>query len=240
MGLISWNLRGRLSIQPYSDRLERVSVGEVLDLDVPARGLEVTVAPGVIVESKEVGSDLFRTAVHVVSSLHAVGGNIGSGVTDGNLAKLASLDVVSHVTGDGLDVRSRLVGVLLVVHDLVTGEESEGVLVLGEHLDSSKNTLDVGGIVRRAGGGTVDGVLGVVDIKDKIDASVVERLHALIVIGLVVDGVNANNVDAEFLEVLDITLADLGVGQRILVSGGTTGLVVNTSEVETLVTGPES
>lgn len=59
-------------------------------------------------------------------------------------------------------------------------------------------------------------------------------------IGLVVDGVNANNVDAELLEVLDITLADLGIGQRILVSGSTTRLVVDTSEVKALVTSPES
>lgn len=112
-------------MQPYSDKLAGVRnreeekqvqrfnlqdrdtvVGEVLDLDVPAGSLEVAVAPRVIVESEEVGSNLLRTAVHVVSSLHAVGGNIGSGVTDGNLAKLAGLDVVSHVTGDGLDVGS--------------------------------------------------------------------------------------------------------------------------------------
>jgi hypothetical protein len=60
------------------------------------------------------------------------------------------------------------------------------------------------------------------------------------VVTLVVDSVDTDNVDAELLEVLDITLADLGVGQRILVGGGTTGLVVNTSEVESLVASPES
>jgi hypothetical protein len=38
------------------------------------------------------------------------------------------------------------------------------------------------------------------------------------VIGLVVDSVDANNVDAELLEVLDITLANIGIGERILVS----------------------
>jgi len=60
------------------------------------------------------------------------------------------------------------------------------------------------------------------------------------VIGLVIDGVNTNNVDAELLEVLDITLADLGVGQRILISGSTTRLVVDTSEVKALIASPES
>jgi hypothetical protein len=60
------------------------------------------------------------------------------------------------------------------------------------------------------------------------------------VVTLVVDSVDTDNVDAELLEVLDITLADLGVGQRILVGGGTTGLVVDTSEVESLVASPES
>lgn len=175
-----------------------------------------------------------------MGSLHAVGGNIGGGVSDGDLSEFASLDVVSHITGDGLDVRSRLVGVLLVVHDLVTREESEGVVVLGEHLDSGEDTLDVGGVVRRTGLGTVDGVLGVVDIENKVDAGFGEGIHALIVVTLVVDSVDTDNVDAKLLEVLDITLADLGVGQRILVGGGTTGLVVDTSEVESLVASPES
>jgi hypothetical protein len=60
------------------------------------------------------------------------------------------------------------------------------------------------------------------------------------VIGLVVDSVDANNVDAELLEVLDITLANIGIGERILVSRGTTGLVVDTSEVESVLASPES
>lgn len=175
-----------------------------------------------------------------MSSLHAVGGNIGSGVSDGNLAKFAGLDVVSHVTGDSLDVGSCLVGVLLVVDDLVTGEESESVFVLGEHLDGGEDTLDVGSVVRVTGLGTVDGVLGVVHIENQVDASVVEGLHTLIVAGAVVDGVDTDNVDTELLEVRDITLADLGVGKRILVSGGTTRLVIDTTQEEALVTGPES
>jgi hypothetical protein len=60
------------------------------------------------------------------------------------------------------------------------------------------------------------------------------------VISLVVDSVDANNVDAELLEVLDITLANIGIGERILVSRGTTGLVVDTSEVESVLASPES
>jgi hypothetical protein len=175
-----------------------------------------------------------------VSGLHTVGGNIGSRVSDRNLAELASLDVVSHITSDGLDVGSGLVGILLVVHDLISGEESECVVVLGEHLDGGENALDVGSVVRRTGLGTVDGVLGVVDIENEVDASVVERLHARIMIGLVVDSVDADNVDAELLEVLDITLANIRIGERILVSRGTTGLVVDTSEVESILASPES
>lgn len=175
-----------------------------------------------------------------MSGLHAVGGNIGSRIADRNLAELAGLEVVSHITSDGLDVGGGLVGILLVVHDLISGEESECVVVLGEHLDGGENALDVGGIVRRTGLGTVDGVLGVVDIENEVDASGVERTHALVVISLVVDSVDANNVDAELLEVLDITLANIGIGERILVSRGTTGLVVDTSEVESVLASPES
>lgn len=58
-------------------------------------------------------------------------------------------------------------------------------------------------------------------------------------IGLVVNSVNTNDIDSEILELLDITLADIWFSERILVGSGTARLVVNTSEVESFIAGPE-
>lgn len=86
----------------------------------------------------------------------------------------------------------------------------------------------------------VDGVLGVVDIENEIDAGVIELLHTLVVVKSVVDSVYSNGVDSKILESGDIALANLGIGEGILVGRRTTGLVVNTSDVEAGVASPES
>lgn len=51
-------------------------VSEVLNLLVPAGGLEVAVAPRVVVESKEVRAHVITAAVHVHGGLHSIGGHI--------------------------------------------------------------------------------------------------------------------------------------------------------------------
>lgn len=79
--------------------------------------------------------------------LHAVRRNIGSRVTDGNMSKSTSVHVVLHITSDGLDVRCGLVGIRLVIDDLVAGEESQRIVVFGEHLNSGKDALEIQSIV---------------------------------------------------------------------------------------------
>lgn len=95
-------------------------VSKVLDLDVPAGGLEVTIAPRVVVEGEEIGSHIIRTTVEVVGGLHTVLSDISSRVSNGDLAETTSADVVADITGDGLDIGSGLVSVVLVVDDLVS------------------------------------------------------------------------------------------------------------------------
>lgn len=192
-------------------------VGEVLNLLVPACLLEVGVAPRVVVESEEIGSHVIGAAVHVKSCLHSVGRDIGSGVADWNLAETTGVHVVLHVTSNSLDIGSRLVGVLFVVDDLVTGEKGKSVGVFGEHLDGGKDTLKVLGIVRGTGVATVDGVLGVVDIEDQINTGILKSLHALVVVELVVDSIDTDCVDTKVLEVLNIAETDVSVAKRILV-----------------------
>lgn len=58
-------------------------------------------------------------------------------------------------------------------------------------------------------------------------------------VGAVVYGVHTDSVDAQLLELLDIALATVNVGDRVLSLRGATGLVVNTADVEAVLTGPE-
>lgn len=58
-------------------------------------------------------------------------------------------------------------------------------------------------------------------------------------VGGVVHSVHTDGVDAQLLELLDIALAAVDVGNGILCIGGAAGLVVNTADVEALVAGPE-
>jgi hypothetical protein len=59
------------------------------------------------------------------------------------------------------------------------------------------------------------------------------------VVGAVVYGVHTDSVDAQLLELLDIALAAVDVGDGVLSLRGATGLVVNTADVEAVLTGPE-
>jgi hypothetical protein len=75
--------------------------------------------------------------------------------------------------------------------------------------------LEVHFVVRWTWVLAIDGVFGSVDIEDKVDARVLEFLHARIVVGSVVDGVDTDRVDAQLLEFGDISLADRRVGEGI-------------------------
>lgn len=98
----------------------------------------------------------------------------------------------------------------------------QGVVIFGKCVDGSKDVLEVNLVVGRMRILAVEGVLGSVDIKDEIDASVGKSLHALIVLDGVVDTVDTDGVDAQLLELLDVTLAGLRLGDGILQLGFST------------------
>lgn len=229
---------GESNVVYIQDRNAVVRKG--LNLLVPARGLEVAVAPRVVVKGKEIGSLIVAAAVHVLCCLQAVGRHVSSRVSNRNLAQSLRVHVVLHVTSDGLDVGGTGIGSRLVVDDLVAGEESQCVVILGKHLHGSKNALEILGVVGRSGLGAVDGVAGVVDIKNQVDASVGESVHAVIVVLGVVDSIDADNIDAKVLEVLDVSLTRLGIGQGVRGARRTTRLVVDTAKIEALAISPES
>lgn len=133
-------------------------------------------------ESEEVGARVIGTTVEVVGGLHAVLRYIGGRVADGNVAVTALFDVPPHITGDGLYVGGADGSAGLLVDDLVTGEEGEGVVVLLEHINGGEDVLEISTVVRGEGVSSVDRVLGSVGVEDEVDASVGEGLHALIVV----------------------------------------------------------
>lgn len=239
------------------DRLAVVLVK--LDLLVPARLGEVRgVAPRVVVESKEIGALIIRAAVKVEGLLLDVLGDIGGGVTNGNLTGRPVADIALHITSDGLDVGSST-GVVTLVDDLVAREEEEEVVVALERINCSKDILQIDVVVRAVESGVrlaVKRVLGSVGVESQVDSGVIEHLHALIVVLGVIDCVDTDCVDTEGLEVSNIALQALNVEERVFGVSRTTcllsvsvfkdwersrtGLVGNTTNVETLVVCEES
>ena len=150
-----------------------------------------------------------------------------------------TLDVTLHVTDNRLDVVRRSFGRDRLEDDLVTGQESEGVGVAGEHLDNREDVLEVFGSVCRPRLLVVQ-VLVLkrrVDIENQVYSGLGEKGHALVVVHLRVDGVHTDGVDAQLLEHVDVTRAGVDVRQRVLTLlelGGPSGLVVDTPELRTI------
>lgn len=229
---------GDASVLGKEERNAVVAVG--LNLGAPARALvRRRVTPGVVVEGEEVAALVVGTAVHVCGHLVTVAVDISSGVADGDSTVATAVAVLLEVASDSLNVRSAVGGVV-IVDDFVTGEEKEGVGVVGESVYCSEETLQVNSVVGRGRAGPVDGVLWSVDIESNVDSSVGERAHALVVACSVVDSVYSDGVDAKLLEVCDVALAGGGIRKWVFSLGGTTWLVVDTANVETVVAGPES
>jgi hypothetical protein len=123
------------------------------------------------------------------------------------------------------------------VDDLVSGEESENVVVAGELLHDGEDVLEVHWSIGGPWLSWVHVLVGQrrVDIEDQVDAGSSKHGHALIVVQSGVDGVDTDGVDAETLEKGDITSADIGVRQRIPLGlsdfSGSTRLVINTLDL---------
>jgi len=79
------------------------------------------------------------------------------------LAVSTASNVLPHITSDGLDVWCSG-GSRIIVDNLVTGEESQGVRVVCERIDGGEDVLEVDGVVGWCWGGSVDGVERCVDV----------------------------------------------------------------------------
>ena len=208
-----------------------------LDLLVVAgRGEGRAAAPRVVVEAKHVhAGHLVVATVEVVRRLQAVLLDVGGRVAHRDKTQvcvaLERLDVTHH----SLDVDGSRRGVGVVDH-LVAGKETQRVVVLGHELDRGQNLVQVHGVVGALGAlVTRNQRLGHVDVQNQVDARVRQLLHALVVVGGVVDGVDTDGVDAELLEVLDVTLTRGRVGQRVVELARAAGLVVEAPHVEAVL-----
>ena len=122
-------------------------VSEVLDLLIPAglgEGRRIT--PRVVVERKEITALIVGTTVHVFSHLETIGVNISGRVSNGNLTISSAANVLSHITGDSLDVWCRSGGGI-IVNNLVSREESQCVGIVRECVDGREDVLEVDGVV---------------------------------------------------------------------------------------------
>ena len=213
---------------------------EVLDLLIPAGGGEGRrITPGVVVEGKEITALIIGTTVHVLGHLLAVGVDISSRVSDGNGTVSAASDVLSHITSDGLDIW-RSWGGKIIVDNLVTREESQGVGVVRKRIDRGEDVLEVNRVVRWVGIGSVERVERSVDIEDQVDTCGCQLRHAVIVVGCVVDSVNTDGVDTQLLELCNITLASGCICDWVDQVGRSSRLIIYTTHVESAGSTEES
>ena len=135
-----------------------VAIG--LNLLVPASNLEVGswVTPRVVVarkdvsnhsmiksrlnsrhlQSKEVGTCVLVTTVHIRGSLEAMVANIGSRIANGNDAEITFANITLDVANDGLDVGSSACQLGFIQH-FIGSKEEQSVVVLSKELDGGKD-----------------------------------------------------------------------------------------------------
>ena len=121
--------------------------------------------------------------------------NVCSRVTDRNGSVTPATNVFLHISNDSFDIWSTI-GVVHIVDDFITGEESKSIGVIGELVNSGKDGLKVNTVVRFFGFVSVERVERGIGIEDKIDTSISEISHALVVVRSVVDSVNSDCIDS--------------------------------------------
>ena len=182
-------------------------------LRVPTRLEGALTAPLIDVEAPEVDGVLGVAAVEVGCQVITGRGVIVVRIPDTEPAAVVfGLDELLAVADGGLDESGRA-GPGDVVGDLVTGEETDDVAVLGHLVNDLGVALQVVEGPRRLL--AVDGLGGGTEIGHDIDAGFVEQLHAPGVVRLGVDGIDTDGVGAGLLENGDISGTSADVGERV-------------------------
>ena len=172
-------------------------------------------APGVDVVTEEINTDRLRLAVNVVGQVSTDGGNVSGGVSHTNGTVSLVADVGFHITDGSFDVGHGLSG-SNTVSNFIASKEAESVVVTGHGVNDTGVAVVQGELPGRIT--AVDGDACVGEISNNVDASVGEKLHAIIVIGCRVNVVGTNDVGAQLLHVGDVALAG-GLGTQGVGSG---------------------
>lgn len=171
-------------------------------------------APLIDVVTPEVnGAGLVLAAVEVVGQVvSGLGVVIGSIPNTEPAAKVLGLDVGLGVPHGSLDEGGGG-GVGLVVGDLVAGEEADRVRILAEVVNDTLVPSEEVRVPARVV--TLDRLAGDAEIRDHVDACVGEGVHARLVVGRGVDGVDTDGVGAQLLQEWDVTRAARRIRQRV-------------------------
>ena len=130
---------------------------------------------------------------------------------------------------------------------LIAREEQKSVGVSCELIYRGEHTLQIEIVVRARWIVPVEGVQRRVNVQCKVDTCVRQCRHALVMVRVrrIVYSVDTNSVDAELLEVLNVSLATLGISDWVgctvsaNCSGGATRLIIHTADIEAVLASEE-
>ncbi len=175
--------------------------------------------PRINVVAPEVDRVLPVAAVKVGSKIVTDSLVVVGGVTDTHRPVVLLPDVRLRVPDGRLD-ESAGSGVVGLIGNFVSGEETESVGVLCEHIDdggvASVEVVVPGRVV------PIDRPGGFRQVGNHVDACLLEQAHAGVVIRLRVDGVHADGVGVEVFEERNVAAAPGLVRERVDVAFSTT------------------
>ena len=190
---------------------------EEIDDAVVARGFKIRVAaPLVDIVTEEVDRVRLLAAVEVVGNVVAEIRRVVCSVTDGQVLVTLVLDVLLHVARRSLDV-SRGIRVGAIVGDLVSDKEANDIRVIRKVVNDF--SIVVVEVNVPLGVHAVNGLVGVAQVGNDVDAGIVEQLHASFVVAIGVDSIGSDDIGIEILQKLHISLAVGLADERISVGG---------------------
>ncbi len=98
---------------------------------------------------------------------------------------------------------------------LIAREEKQCVGVSRKRIDRGEHALQVYIVIRSSRILAIQRIVWRVDVERQVDARRIQQLHACIVVLRVVDGVHAHGVDAQLLELGDISSTRSYIGQWV-------------------------
>lgn len=142
--------------------------------------------------SKRISTVLHENALQIIT-------DISSRVSDRNATEPPSSDELLHVTCHRLYPRSRHAGGY-IIDNLITREEKESIRIFRELFDGGKDVLEIHMVVGRSGLVLAYRIFWGIDVQRQINAGTSKSIHTICMIHTIVDSVDANSVDLEFLE----------------------------------------